>query len=135
MKTLILFIGLFISSATIAQSYNDTIFFNSGKERVVHVMKETKNAISYQYQNDRGTIKSGRVRKSMLFGYAIYNEDKSLVSREVKEIQSTTELVRKKESNKVGKGVGVVIVCAGVAAGAVVVAVGAAVIWIISGIL
>ncbi|GAB5417313.1 MAG: hypothetical protein Crog4KO_28950 [Crocinitomicaceae bacterium] len=117
MKTLILFISLFIANVASAQTFNDTIFFNSGEERIVHVTKETNNAISYQYKNQYGRLKSGRSRKSMLFGYAIYDENEVLVNRFEKPHKKLTSEDRKTESNKVGPGVGVGIVGAGVMVG------------------
>jgi hypothetical protein len=128
MKALLLIIGLFISNATMAQSFNDTIYFNSGEERVVNVVKETNSAISYQYENTNGSVKSGRTRKSLLFGYAIYDEKQNLVSRHEKERKKRINEDRKAD-NDVNPGVGLAIVGGAIVVGLLVL-VGAVVILV-----
>lgn len=90
-----------------AQSFNDTIYFNSGEERAVNVVKETNTAISYKYEKPSGILLSGRTRKLMLRGFAIYDESGVLLVRELKEKRPQQEVIQRESK---GGGAGLFIV-------------------------
>ena len=106
MKALILLFGLFITTAASAQSYNDTIYFTSGEKRIVNVTKATTSAISYQYKRKNGNTSSGRSRKALLNGYAIYDEHQNLISRHMNE---EPKQLNPTDSGEVATGVGLFV--------------------------
>lgn len=87
-----------------AQSYNDTIYFNSGAHRVVNVTHVGNSAITYQYEKKNGNIRSGRIRKSMLGGYSVYDSNNKLVT--YKELDLPEESGQAADSKKRGGGFG-----------------------------
>ncbi|MDB3907650.1 hypothetical protein N9355_09280 [Crocinitomicaceae bacterium] len=131
MRTLLLLGTFFISALGMAQSFNDTVYFNSGEVRVVNVTKETKNAIVYQYNKSNGRVLSSRSRKSMVAGYVILNESGTVLSELENDSRGGIEEEDAKKvatAGGVAMGVGVAI---GVAILVPVVALGVAIIsWL-----
>lgn len=105
MKTILLLIGLFAASATMAQLFNDTLYFNNGEIRSVNVVTASKNAISYRYKKENGNIASGRMRKALLHVYAIYDENQRLTSRHMNEQRNE----RKENTNNAALGAGIFV--------------------------
>ena len=101
MKTILLLPGLMIKSVSVAQDLNDTLYYKSGAERPVQMVKETESSLSYKYEKENGWIVSGRTRKSMLRGYAIYDENNNLVASELKPLKKKTrdEVVQEEKSS------------------------------------
>lgn len=99
MKTLILVAAILITGTTMAQTFNDTLFYNSGNERPVHIVKETKSSLSYRYKKDNGWIVSGRTRKSVLRGYVIYDKNNHLVASEKKPLKQLPSNERAQSSS------------------------------------
>jgi len=97
MKTILLLFGLFFSTVSMAQSFNDTLFYNSGEHRVVNVLQVSNSTITYQYKKKNGRVHSGKTRKSMLGGYAIYNSSNTLLNRKE---QTPVERDEKASRNK-----------------------------------
>jgi hypothetical protein len=81
MKTLTLITVLFLAQLASAQSYNDSIYYQSGEIRAVHITKETNNAIAYRYEKPMGGTSSGRIRKRLILGYVIKDEQQQEVHR------------------------------------------------------
>jgi hypothetical protein len=116
MKTTLLLFALLFSSLSMAQSMNDTLYFNSGEVRPVHITRESNSAIKYNYTKGMGQSKSSRVRKRMIRGYVILDEQNNVLST----YENPIPLRETANNNNVGAGLGIFFVGIG-AIGAVVV--------------
>ena len=80
LKICLLFTLFFNVFSDIGQEkYNDTLFYKSGYDRIVHVMDYDFNRINFKYRSDKGEVIESSLPIRVLKGFSIYDDNDQLV--------------------------------------------------------